>query len=145
MFILVCTITYQCLNSKRKSSTFLTYSLKIFSLYALLLNTIITIPFFNIFLATLYCQKDSPVHPNTSCYSGLYFLHIASAIIGMILMLIFCFMFTLLYIDLNPNSSIPFASPQSKINLFRLAIKFILPLYFTLDYSVNIFLIIVCL
>lgn len=139
MAVLVCAITYKILKSKRKSSTFLTYSLKIFSLYALFTNTIISIPFFDILINAVYCTKEDLVHRNIECYTGLYFLHMACAIISFILMLVFSLLFNLLYVDLNPNSTIPFASPQSKINLFKLGLKALLPFYVAFDY--NVFLI----
>ena len=137
MVILVCAITYKILKSKRKSSTFLTYSLKIFSLYALFTNTIITIPFFNVLINAVYCNSSDPVHINFQCYSGLYLMHMAAAIIAFIIMLFFSMLFNLLYVDLNPNSTIPFASPQSKINLFKMGLKALLPFYVAFDYSVN--------
>jgi hypothetical protein len=60
MLLLLIIITYKIVTSKRKSSTFLTYILKVFSLYGLLMNTIITVPFFNVFVATLYCNDSAP-------------------------------------------------------------------------------------
>ena len=137
MAILLCAITYKILKSKRKSSTFLTYSLKIFSLYALFTNTIITIPFFNVLINAVYCNNEDPVHENIQCYSGLYFLHMSCAIIALIIMIFFSLLFNLLYVDLNPNSTIPFAAPQSKINLFKLGLKGLLPFYIAFDFSVN--------
>lgn len=138
MLLLVVAIIYKILKSKKKSSTFLTYSLKIFSLYALLLNTVLAIPFFNVLIDAVYCNSDSPAHKGTDCYSGLYFLHMAAAIIAGIILILFCLLFTLLYIDLNPNSTIPFAAPQSKINLFKLGLKFLLPFYIAFDYKANL-------
>jgi len=137
MVILGCAITYKILKSKRKSSTFLTYSLKIFSLYALFTNTIITIPFFNVLINALYCNSSDPVHANMQCYNGFYFLHLACSIISFFIMLFFSLLFNLLYIDLNPNSTIPFAAPQSKINLFKLGLKALLPFYFAFDFNVK--------
>lgn len=139
MVILLCAITYKILKSKRKSSTFLTYSLKIFSLYALVVNTIVTIPFFNVLINAVYCSSEDPVHKNIQCYSGLYFLHMSCAIIALIIMIFFSLLFNLLYVDLNPNSTIPFAAPQSKINLFKLGLKALLPFYIAFDFSVYYF------
>jgi len=137
MALLTFGITFKILKSKRKSSTFLTYSLKIFSLFALFTNTIITIPFFNVLINAVYCNSSDPVHANMQCYTGLYFLHMACSIISFILMIFFSLLFNLLYIDLNPNSTIPFASPQSKINLYKLGLKALLPFYFAFDYNVK--------
>ena len=138
MFLIAVYIIYFIVRNKKKASTFLTYALKILSLYGLLLNTILTIPFFQIFIATLYCNTNDDIHANMVCYSELYFLHLTIAILGMIFLISFTFIFTLLYIDLNPNSTIPFAAPQSKLSLLKLAIKFLLPLYIVIDFDVPV-------
>eukprot|EP01016_Furgasonia_blochmanni_P007672 TRINITY_DN13074_c0_g1_i1.p1 TRINITY_DN13074_c0_g1~~TRINITY_DN13074_c0_g1_i1.p1 ORF type:complete len:387 (-),score=108.36 TRINITY_DN13074_c0_g1_i1:34-1131(-) len=126
--------TYYINKSKKKSSTVLTYSIKLLSLYTLLICTVATIPLFDIFLTTIYCKTNFVVDVS-QCYSGIYYLHFIIAIFGLLILLIFSITFTLLYVDLNPNSTIPFAAPQSKINLFRLLMKIALPLYFVLDYQ----------
>ena len=70
-----------------------------------------------------------------TCYSGIYFVYLAISFFGLIILVISCLTFTMLYIDMNPASTIPFAQPQSRINLIKLIIKFFLPLYITLDYK----------
>jgi hypothetical protein len=53
------------------------------------------------------------------------------------------FLFGILYVELkywsiyisSPNSSIPFAAPQSKTNLFKQFLKLILPFYVTIDFN----------
>ena len=135
MLFLVILITYKSVNSKKKSSTIMTYSLRIFSFYGLLLTTITTIPFYNIFISIIYCNKESPISSGFECYTGLYYIHLSAAIIGCIILFVFSLVFTMLYIDLNPNSKIPFAAPQSRINLFRLLIKILLPLNFTVFFK----------
>lgn len=101
MLLLIVLITYNIVQTKRKSSTFLTYILKIFSLYGLLLNTVVTIPFMNIFIATIYCNNNAPFSQGLGCYVGIDFLHIAIAVIGMILFIIYMLMFGLLYVELK--------------------------------------------
>jgi len=78
--------------------------LSIMSVYALLLTTILAIPFFNIFIAIIYCNSKSDIDQNITCYKGIYFLHFGAAILGLVIYLIFVFCFTFLYIDINPNS-----------------------------------------
>ena len=138
MLILMIISTYKIVRNQRKSSTFLTYSIKLFSTFGLLLNTIIIIPFFNIIIATLYCKSDSQITINLDCYSGIYFVHLVIGIFTAIFLIFFFLLFTLLYIDLNPSSTIPFAAPQSKTNIIRLVLKFFLPLYTTVDYGGNL-------
>lgn len=122
----------------RKSSTFSAYCVKLLSFYGIILNTIGLIPFFNIFISTIYCTSSNETGLNLSCYSGIYFLHFILAIFGMILLLLFTLLFLRLYIDLNPNSSLPFASPQSQTNLVRTVLKIVLPLYTAFDVTGNI-------
>lgn len=137
MILLILTVKSLFLNEKthkislssRKSSTFLTYGIKLLSSYGLLLNTIITIPFFNIFIAAIYCQDESQISKNLGCYSGIYFLHLAIALVGLLIQIVFSILFTVLYIDLNPNSQIPFAAPQVTIILVTKKKKQILIMY----------------
>ena len=68
------------------------------------MNTILTIPFFNILITTIYCSSDSMITQNMNCYQGIYFLHLSIAILGLILVFFLSWLFTILYIDLNPNS-----------------------------------------
>lgn len=131
-------ITFRIQKSRKKTSTILTYFIKIFSIYALLLNKILAIPFFNILLGTLICFEDDKLHGNLSCYSGIYFLHFVIALLGLIIQLFFSIFFHLLFIDLNPCSNLQFAAPQSRLNLIRLMIKLALPLYIIIDYKVII-------
>lgn len=135
MLILFILAGYKIINNQKKNSTFLTYSVKILSTFAILLNTILTIPFFNIIIVSIYCKSGSPINKNVTCYSGIQFLHLTIGIISSIFMIFFSMLFITLFIDLNPSSNIPIASPQSKTNLLRLILKFFLPLYTTIDYS----------
>ena len=138
MAIWACLIIYKILKSKKKSSTFLTYSLKIFSWFEIFTNTILAFPFFNILVNAVYCRPGDVVHINMQCYSGLYYMHLSCAIIAFIIMLCFCLLFNYLYIDLNPNSQIPFASPQSTINFSKMGAKLGLEFYFAYDYTVKL-------
>ena len=137
MLIILIFISWKVTQKKKNASTFLTYSLKIFSLYELLLNTIATIPLFNVFFATFECNSSDPIHDGTSCYQGIYFMHLTAGIIGLILILFFIFMSTLLYVEINPNPAIPFAAPQSRLGLIKLMLKIALPLYILMDYNVK--------
>lgn len=65
----------------------------------------------------------------------MYFVYLVLGILGALFMGLFSVIFTVLYIDLNPSSTIPFACPQSKLNILRLLLKFILPLYATIDFK----------
>ena len=138
-FITVITMIYilvKSLRNHKKQSTFLTYCLKVCSVYALLLTTATTIPFYNVFFAALYCRENDNIHQNIDCYKGLYWLHVCVAVIGLSMLAVTSTIFTLLYTDVNPTLQIPFASPQNRIPLLKLVLKIGLPLYTTFDYTV---------
>ena len=124
--------------TSKKSSTILTYALKMMSIYASLLNTVLVIPFFNAFFSIIFCSENSLIHKEIICYNGIYYWHLSVSILGIILLIFFSFLFSILFIDINPNSTLPFASPQTYTIFYKLFLKIFLPLYFTIDYQVNL-------
>jgi hypothetical protein len=135
VLLLVAGVIYKISTSKKTTSTFLTYSIKILSLFALLLTSIATLPFYNIFISFIYCNSNNPASAAFTCYSGIYFLHLIIAVVGIILLTAYSLMFTMLYIDLNPSSAIPFAAPQSRLNLYRLVLKVLILVYVIIDFK----------
>ena len=128
--------TFGSKRNKKKQSAIISYFIKISSIYALLLVTIATIPFYEIFFVTLCCRDGDHVHGSIVCYSGIYWVHLAIGILGLIILIIMTILLVLLFVDANPNSPVAFAAPHSKISLLRFILKVALPLYFTLDYKV---------
>ena len=118
-----------------KNSALVTYSMKILNFFAIAITTIFTLPFYNIFFSVIVCYNDSPISKNFQCYEGTYYIHFTVALIGLFLLVVFSVIFTMLYIDLNPCSQLPFAGPQSYLNQFRLIIKIVIPLWFIIDYK----------
>jgi hypothetical protein len=114
----------------RASSAMASYSIKILSGFAILVSTILPLPFFNVFLDVIYCQ---PHHP--ACYAGASLAHLVMAVIGLFTLLVYCLLFCFLFADLNPDSKLPLAAPQSKASLFKLLLKVIIAIYTVLDYS----------
>ena len=137
MCLLMVATAYVLARSKRKTSTLLTYSLKVLSVYGLFVNTVLFLPTIQMFISTVICSDSLGIGKNGQCYTGFYFFHFAVGIIGIILSIIVSLTFTLLYIELNPYSKIPFAEPQSKLNLGRLLLKIVIVLYFSLDTNVT--------
>ena len=128
---------YLLSKSKKKSSTMVTYSLKILSSYMLLMSTVFALPVFNIYLSSLICFDEDFIHGDVKCYEGIYFLHLVIAIIGFIIHFVTMILATSFYIDLNPWSTVPFAAPQSKINLLKVLTKIAIVLYIVIDYKRN--------
>jgi len=124
--------------STKKNSTIVYYLLRLLSLCTVLLITIGPIPLFQTFLEALTCESDDPLLSESECYKGI---HLANTVCGA-LALFFTVGLTiisqLLFIDFNPASKIPFAGPQSIIGFFKLALKFGITLYYTLDHDVEI-------
>jgi len=118
-----------------------TYALKVLSSYMLLVSTILALPFFNIYLSSLICFDEDSIHGDSQCYQGIYFLHLIVAIVGFIIHFVTMILATSFYIDLNPWSTVPFAAPQSKINLMKVLIKIGVALYIILDYNVVLILV----
>lgn len=127
---------FRLVRSNKKTSTVLAYSLKFLSIYGILLNTILAFPFYNIFIGALYCNSSDKIHGTLTCYSGQYWGHFAVGLIGIFVLLFTSFLFNILYIDLNPRSNIPFAAPQSRLNLLRMVLKIAVIIYTVIDQSV---------
>lgn len=138
MLLLAVVTAIYLAKSKRKTSTVLTYSLKVLSVYGLLINHVLALPAFQLFINAMICNDDDNLHGGIQCYQGIYFFHLVMGIIGFITFFSVSILFCLLYNELNPYSKIPFASPQSKLNLGKILLKIVIPLYFTLDYKANL-------
>jgi len=136
MLLLGIVTTIYLARSKRKTSTVLTYSLKVLSVYGLLINHVLALPAFQLFITAIICNQEDNLHGDLECYQGIYFLHLTLGIIGFLTFFSVSILFSMLLVELNPYSSISFASPLSKLNLGKLLLKVIIPLYFTLDYKV---------
>ena len=61
LMMMVVVAAYLLNQKNKKNSTFLSYTIKFLSIKALLITTVLTIPFFNIFIGTIYCTNSSPI------------------------------------------------------------------------------------
>ena len=108
------------------------YTFKILNFYIVTLTSITFIPFLNVFIGIIFCNPNSPITRNFECYEQFYYIHLTVAILGIIILILFSIICGLLYIDTNITSNIPFASPPSKLGLFKLFIKAALVIYYTI-------------
>lgn len=76
MLLLITISSYQIVYAHRKISSFLAYMIQIISSFAVLINTVLFIPFFNVLFAAIYCDSRASIHFQTTCYQGIYFLHL---------------------------------------------------------------------
>jgi len=123
------------LNSRREGSV-IVYMPKILNIYAVLITTFLSLPIFDIFFNSLICRNNDSTHGDSTCYRDIYWLHFLAGLLGTIFHTIISIGICLLFIDLNPHSTSPFAGPKSRINLVKLALKAALPLYIHIDFKV---------
>jgi PAS domain S-box-containing protein len=118
----------------KSNSTLVNYSGKILSIYFLLLTTVIPLPAYQGFITAFICFDDDTRHGSLECYTGTYWIYPIISCFGIIILTLTSFFASLLYIDFNPWSPAPFAAPQNRLNLIKLAFKILIPLFATLDY-----------
>jgi len=119
----------------KSNSTLVNYSGKILSIYFLLLTTILPLPCYQGFITAFICFDDDTRHGNLDCYKGTYWIYPIISCFGIIILTLTSFFATLLYINFNPWSQAPYAAPQNRLNLIKLAFKILIPLFATLDYE----------
>lgn len=135
IFVLSIAITIKIQFSKKKSSAFLTYTLKILSFIVLLILTIFTMPMFQILIAPLMCINTNPVLSGEACFGGAHIVFFILSIVFLVMFIFELVMFSLLFLDINPNSKIPFAGPQNRISLIRIVFKMIVSAVFMVDFE----------
>lgn len=123
-------------RSKKRASTLVFYLLQFLSLYAILLKTMGTIPLFQIFFAAVICHENDIFTNTTNCYQGIGLVNAIAGVIGIAILFFFTFFTHLLFIDPNPSSNIPFAAPLSNFDIYKLALKILVPLYVVIDQNV---------
>ncbi|KAL4464830.1 hypothetical protein ABPG74_011391 [Tetrahymena malaccensis] len=127
------------LRKKQKNkqvSGFVIYGLKLLSFFGILVKTVQPLPFFDIFLNVIVCQSSK--FTDIQCYSGLYFIYVTLSVIGLLIQVFFSFIFNMTMIDMNPFSKLPFATPPNSMTEIKLLLKFILCLYFAIDYKAQL-------
>lgn len=119
----------------KKSSALLSYSLKALSFVILLLVTIFTLPFYQVLLGPLICFNDNPIVKELECFNGIHLALFLMIILVMTVFLLEISLFSILFLDMNPNSKIPFAGPQNKMALIRIIFKAALSTVFIVDHK----------
>ena len=124
-------------KARKKTSNIVFYVIRLLGLYALVLKTIAPIPLFNIFLAAIFCNSYNTLVEHQTCFQDFNLFCFIIGIIGLVTTILFSLAAELFCIDLNPNSTAPFAAPLSNINLAKLLLKFVLPFYLVIDVNVS--------
>ncbi|CAD8197718.1 unnamed protein product [Paramecium pentaurelia] len=114
----------------KKHTTFYIYTYRLIAYFGVFFNTILLIPFTNVYIAILYC-----VNSNFECYVGAYYAHFVFSFLGLFMHFIHIVYFNLIFMEQNPFSTIPFASPQQSATLIKQIIKIVLPIYTIFDYQ----------
>lgn len=129
-------ILFLIVKYKKKTVGIVNFLFKIMSFYAILITTILNLPFFNIFIMAFKCDNELSIYEEITCFQGAHFIHIIFSVYGLILWIFFSLLLLFFFHDINPISKIPFASPISQIFFLKLVIKMLLPLYFFIDLKV---------
>ena len=137
MMIVVVVILIKLEESKKKTLTIVYDTVRILSLYALLLITIAPLPLSQIFLESVICQEGDALRMGEECYTGVHMANMIAGVAGMTITLFLSFIAQILYIDFNPSSTLPFANSQSRVGIIKLIFKICLPVYVILDYEVK--------
>jgi len=109
--------------------------IKFLNFSSMLISYLLALPIFQIYFTVMICVKEREAYGDLVCYQGIYFLHVVLAFLGMIMHIIISVTFLLFHSDLNPFSNSAGASPQNRHKLYRLFIKFLLPLMALLTYK----------
>lgn len=70
------------------------------------MSTVLLIPFLNVYVAMVICDPDSPINKNTECYGGIHMINLCIASIGLLILLLFVFLISFFFINLNPFSPV---------------------------------------
>lgn len=106
---------------------------KISNIQIMLMNTVLTGPFFNIVATTLYCDTHSPYHLGETCYTPTGIVYcVLGCIVGLIL-LIEGGLYGFLYYIKNPFSRGCLSTPSNIYYVGKLCLKTLPSLYFIID------------
>lgn len=72
------------------------------------------------------------------CESSLAFVYTTLSVLGLIMQFALSLLFSSMMIDMNPFSSVSFASHSQGTCEMKFAVKFFLALYFAVDYQANL-------
>ena len=86
-------------------------------------------------MASMVCHASSTYCQNFTPFSGSHIILFSFGIIFLFIFIILMSVLFITFIDLNPNSAIPFAAPQNKINMMKFYLKLIFIFFFMFDYD----------
>ena len=107
-------------------------------LYSYLLKTVATLPFMEILFAAVICREGNFFSGSNECYQGTGIINMAVGITSLVILLPFSLLSQTLCMDLNPASSLPFAAPSTRVDMYKLTMKIAVALYSVLDQKVSI-------
>ena len=125
---------------KESSSTLVSYCTKLCALMLILMRTCLTYPALQCIYSFFFCGGGSPyfkLKASSGCYSSSHLGHVLLSVGNFVCMLglmVFNFM---LVNDFNPTSEIPFAGFCNNNWVFKIIMKFVIPLLSIIDYNVR--------
>lgn len=111
---------------------------KIVAINFVLLNSILTVPIFNVSIITLYCDAEGDYYPSDyTCYDLNHIILCVLAVICMIVVITGTLFNWLLFYDRDPTSRSFLGVSSSLYKLGKVLLKIIPPVYFVIDSSQN--------
>lgn len=110
---------------------------RVLYLIAVLLDTALFIPVAHSFVWVLACKSEDELYAGLKCYSGTFYIHFAFALVSLVEFVFIGLFLTLLMVEYNPYSKLPFAAPLSKVKLYANLVKLMPVLILTLDQNVS--------
>lgn len=145
ILVMVVIILFLFIRHKKKSAGVVLILFKILGLYCLLMTTVLTLPFFNIFIVAFRCNQSLSIFQDISCYQGFHFMHLVISGFGLFFWGLISMVLLMFFHETNPISKLPFSSPLSQVFFLKLIIKMLLPLYYLIDNNVSLLMDVVLL
>lgn len=120
-------------NKEKQKSEFANFIHTFATFQIILLNTVLTIPIFNVSAITLYCQEGSPYHETTQCYDLVHIIMCVFASFNLLVLILESLLYWFIFYLRNPFSKSYYALSNNLNKLGKLLIKILPPLYFVVD------------
>lgn len=111
---------------------------KVVAIQFVLINTIFTIPIFNVSIITLYCDASGDYYPSDYvCYNLNHIVLCALAGICLLVIVVVTLLNWLIFYDKDPTSRSFLAVPSNLSRLGKMLVKILPPIYFVIDVGKN--------
>ncbi len=114
----------------KKNKLMFLWPIHIFKLFATLFNSILIIPFLEIFFSILNCNKLQKNFPSVACYQAEYIAHTLFACVGTIITLFFGYVFATYFYDIKTLTNNYKNRQNTSFDVTMLIVKVLIVLFF---------------